>query len=358
VLSVSAGRTHPAPFEPILARLRAESAVHFGASGVRLVPLEYQERPYSYLLRVQVSRDGGAVAAGHVFVKVFKAEPIETEISRMRLRVTRDFETSRRIYTSMSHLPDLGAVRPIVCYPEYLATVTEETSGDNLLDYLRTHATWFPARQSIDRIRDTMARVGRWIGAFQAIEEATGHISIEGLRTYVDVRLKRLAGRVPAVVTEADRRRVLAHIDSLGSEVSAADLREVPIHADLAPANVLISGERVVVLDFAMANRGSVFHDITRLFVQLDLLALKPQFRSAVVRSLEEALLHGFDETLSPGRPLFRLLLLLHRVNHFGTLSLRHERFPASVYNSRVRRSHWNWIEAELRSSGRAGAAG
>jgi len=122
----------------------------------------------------------------------------------------------------------------------------------------------------------------------------------------------------------------------------------VAIHADLAPGNVLVDDGRVVVLDFAMAGRGSYLHDISRLFLQLDVLRAKPQFRAPVVACLQNGLLRGLDPALTAAHPLFRYLLMLHRVNHLGTLSLSRERFPASVLNARVRRLHRAWIEREL----------
>jgi hypothetical protein len=120
------------------------------------------------------------------------------------------------------------------------------------------------------------------------------------------------------------------------------------IDADLAPGNILIAGSRVVVLDFAMVQRGTRLHDISRLWVQLDTLRAKPQFRARTVRQLQRALLAGFDEGLSAERPLFRYLVMLHRINHFTTLSLAREHLLARALSRRVRHLHAAWIEREL----------
>jgi hypothetical protein len=82
--------------------------------------------------------------------------------------------------------------------------------------------------------------------------------------------------------------------------------------------------------------------------MQIDLLRAKPQFRRPVLARLQSALLEGLDPSLTPERPLFRLLSMLHHVNHFGTVSLRRERFPARLLNRRVARMHRRWIEGEL----------
>jgi len=56
----------------------------------------------------------------------------------------------------------------------------------------------------------------------------------------------------------------------------------------------------------------------------------------------------GLDPSLRPERPLFRLLSMLHHVNHFGTVSLRRESLPARLLNLRVARMHRRWIDGEL----------
>jgi len=145
-------------------------------------------------------------------------------------------------------------------------------------------------------------------------------------------------------VPPATHRLRLGHLED-------PDLREVAIHADLAPTNMLVCGTRIVVLDFAMAARGSYLHDISRLFLQLDVLRAKPRYRPHVIDALQAALLRGLDPALTAGHPLFRYLLMLHRINHLGTLALRRERFPASVLSARVGRLHRQWIERELAAS-------
>ena len=336
----------PQAFEPVLTKLRLEAAEQFGSADAQLLPVAFEERPYSYLLRVKVSTPVAGQEDSHIFIKIFKPKPHDGGVEKMRVRVAHDFATTRRIYEAMSGWPDLSAIRPIVCYINELAIVTEEAQGTTLLAHLQAHAAWFPAAETVRALEGTMAQVGRWVRAFQSIDPAPQRVPVGTLLEYVDVRLKRMVDR--GVFTARDRQRVLDHLDALGSEIAPTDLQEVIAHADLAPGNILISGRRVVVLDFAMANRASTLHDISRLFLQLDLLRAKPQFRPPVVRALQRALLQGFDLSLTADRPLFRFLLMLHRVNHLGTLTMGHERFPASAFSSHIRRLHRRWIDREL----------
>jgi hypothetical protein len=343
-----------APFAPILERLRDDAAACFGVSGLDLVPVRIERREHASLLRVAVHRHGEAQPVTHLFAKIFSVKPLLT-VEEMRARIAHDFETTHRIHAAMSAWSDLGAVRAVACYPDLLALVTEEARGDTLGAYVRARAGWFPSPATLGHAAEVLATVGRWVRVFQGIDESAGRIAVDDLREYIDIRLRRLTAAAGAGFSEADRARVLRHIDAIGARVATADLTEAVVHADLGPGNVLVAGPRVIVLDFAMAKRGSVWQDISRLYVHLGLFESKPQFRRRTIDVLQRALLRGFDPDLQPDRPLFRLLLLRHHVNHLATMAARREPFPASLYNSHVRRMHRRWIDRDVASTAAPG---
>jgi tRNA A-37 threonylcarbamoyl transferase component Bud32 len=331
-------------FESVLTRLRTDLAELGPAGDVQVEALSYEDRPFSHVIKVRARhRDGGA--AGTFFVKISKAKG-EDALEKMRRRVTQDFASTRRIANAMKPYSDLGVVRPVACYPEQLAIVTEEAPGQTLGTYIENHAAWFPSRGRVSELQHVLMNVGRWIRTFQEIDGVTGDLNLADLREYVDVRLRRL---VAERIWPAKRRQdVLRHLDLLALQVPQAELQEVVLHADFAPGNILVSKDRVTVLDLAMVQRGSRLHDLSRLFLQLDVFRAKPQFRAATVAALQSALLRGYDGTLTSSLPLFRFLSMLHRVNHSLTLSLSRERLPAALLNRSVLRIHRRWIDSEL----------
>ena len=337
-------------FAPVIARLEAEAADRFGAATVRVTPVGFEERPFSWLVRAAVSGAGGDGGAGHVFIKIFKPKEPGSGVD-LRARVVQDFTTTSEIHAFMQQWTGLGAVRPVACYDDALTIVTEEAAGVTLLDALRAGAAWFPGRARMNALAGTLEAVGRWLHRFQGFRPGGGHVTVESLRDYVDTRLKRMVDR--DVMPAAQREQMLSHLESLGRLVTSGDLEEVAVHADLAPANILVSDRGIVVLDFAMTGRGTALHDITRLHMQLDLLRAKPHFRRPVIAALQEALLRGFDPGLSSRRPLFRLLSMLHHVNHLGTLALRREAFPGRLVSGRAIGMHRRWIDAELAAGAR-----
>ena len=346
--------TRPGPssvsavFDPVLSRLQADAAVGGDRTALRLVPLAHQERPFSHVLRVGVYPSDGSTAQRHLFVKVFKPKPDDGGVEKMRRRVAHDFDVTRHVFEALTPWDGLDVVRPVACFVDDLAIVTEEADGETLSAYLDTHARWFPSAESLQRTHETMARIGQWLRAFQTIDATDQPIDLGVLRDYVDQRLVRLVAH--AVVPDRERQRVLAHLDALAAVIDDDDARDVLVHADLAPGNILVSGRRIVVLDLAMLQRGSALHDITRLYLQLDVLRAKPQFRPTVIGGLQDALLGGYDPRLTPSRPLFRYLSMLHRINHLATLSLKKESLAARAVSLRVKRLHRAWIARELAS--------
>lgn len=332
-------------FEPVLERLRQDAEQRLGVSPLRFVPVNREERPFTRLLRVSVHRSGDVEPLTHFFVKIFKVKP-DVGVERTRERIVRDFDVNRRVHDAMQPLEELGAVPPVACYPDLLAIVTEQVTGPTLLDHLQMEAAWFPAAARIEGLCRTVGTAGRWIREFQGSATGGGCVAIEDLCAYVDHRLQRLVRH--GTFSTSDRAQVLTLIDHLGARIAAEDLKEVPIHSDLALGNIIVSGRRIVVLDFAMTKLGTRLHDLSRLFLQIELLAIKPQLRATIAGQLQRSLLEGFEPGLTVEHPLFRLLMLLHRVNHFTSLSLNRASLPAAIYNNFVRRHHRRSIAAEL----------
>ena len=332
------------PFEELLPLLLADVHAIYG-SGCRLAPAAVFERLYSYVLRVGVVHEGETRPREHLFVKVSKFKVVDGASTGMRARVEKDFRVTQRVFERMAGGDRYGAVRPIACYPALLAIVTEEVPGDTLLKAVEQRMRWaLDSSRSAD-LEEVFGAAGTWIREFQ--EPAEGSFSPAWIRDYIDSRLQRIA-KVSGARGDRLRERVLRHIDRLGSRLPDAPAAEVTVHADLSPSNIMVCDQRVVVLDFAMARPGHPLQDVARLFTQLDLLALKPQFRRAAVRPLQLALLRGFDPELRVDDAAFRLQVLAQRINHLGSLTTKKYGVVERTYNRFIVWQHWRWIEREI----------
>jgi Ser/Thr protein kinase RdoA (MazF antagonist) len=255
---------------------------------------------------------------------------------------------TRQLYRALDGTDGLSVVKPVACYPHLLAIVTEEAPGRTLLTVLEQSARWWPTTAEMRALSRDLARLGLWIRRLQERSpQGANCASAEDIRTYIDVRLRRLAENKVAAFSHTDREAVLARVEDQLNAVTAVDLQAVSVHADLALSNVLVSGSRITVLDFAMAGTGTRCLDITHVYHQLDLLTLKPTFRRKVVRHLQMAVLEGFGEAGLDFTPLFQVMLLQHTVCHYlGVIERAQASLISRVYGRLMARRHLGRIRS------------
>ncbi len=329
-------------FGPLLKRLKDDSQRYFGASEVTVEPLNHIRRPFSEVLQINV-RYGEQ--SHHAFVKIFKLqEHGDKHLAIMQRRVARDFATTTRIYQSLKSYPGLAAVKPIACFPEDLALVTEQVVGKTLQQLIERRAILRPSEKSIEELSGIFASVGTWLRAFQEVEPTGRKFSLDRLRNYVDERLVKLVGGERTGFCEEDRAGVLRYLDARCAEVPEQDLKEVSIHADFCPENVMVDGSRVILLDFTMAKAGAIYHDVTHMFMHIELLKRKLHYQNRVVNRLQESLLSGYEPGLNPNRPLFEILLLQHIiVRHTSRVGVKLP--PATrAYQWHLWRPYREWV--------------
>jgi hypothetical protein len=334
----------PVAFEAILARLRAKDARYFNGPADRLEILERIERPFSELVRVRAQCGRQTTC---VFVTRLKPKaPTEEQWLLSRDRVRRDYAASLRVLQSVKGRTEFSAVRPIGCFPEDLVLITEELPGQTLSVVLERSARWVPKSADLAYLVSIFERIGAWVKVFQGNESASGAFSLSAMREYLDVRLRKIVASRNDRFSEADQQRLLTWFDSCAANVSGSELLEVPVHADLCPANILIHEGTIAAIDFAMASTGGAYLDVSRMFTQLEFLKAKPRFRPAVIVTLQAALLRGFDPDLRPDRPLFRLFVLQHTITQFLKLTLRPGRSTARLWSWHQRRRHRRSLNA------------
>lgn len=343
-----------ATFAEVSERLRSDAARHLDVPAVSVTQVSLAERPASWIARYTAADQRSAQGHRGLYAKVFKVKDAPGALDAMRARVKHEFDTLTRVQAVLSQSPGLGVVPPVACYPDLLATVTEEVTGPTLLEYLPRRMTWWASSSSAAEAADVLHRCGRLLRRLQDVDPPGPRVSVAELSAYVDLRLERLEREGGEGFQAPWRARVREHVERLGAEVGEDDLVARFAHADLALANVLVTPERIVMLDFAMARPALRFLDLARLSLQLDLLAVKPHVRRGTVHRLQRALREGFEPGLSAEHPLFRLLTLLHRVNHLGSLTLKPARFPESLYNAAVARAHRRWLGDELQRGAHA----
>jgi tRNA A-37 threonylcarbamoyl transferase component Bud32 len=336
----------PAVFAPVLRRLRQEAGLLCGAPEVRVTPAAYQARLFSNVLRVRLTTPDDT-HLGYWFAKIQIPKDVPDGVARLRARVLHEHDTTAKVERALTEFGDLPALHSIACYPDLFTIVTQEVPGVTLFRYLETRLSWLSNTAARAEAERAAGLAGAWVRRFQTVDPSSAVLDVD-LRAYIDLRLQRLESSPLSPITAPMRARVLAHVEALAAAVPMNERRNVIVHADLAPGNVMVTDRGVAVLDFAMASRGSYVQDITRLALQIDLLRGKPQFAPHAVRRVVHALLAGFDPGMSGKGALFRLFTLRHRINHLGTLTLNRGKGARRLYNWRLRHMHERAIATEL----------
>ena len=326
-------------FDSVLERLGAESSQHFASTRVRMERRRLLVRPFSQVLEVDVEADGRTIGA---FVKILRprSDGVQ-ELEATRRNIAREFEVTAKVHGGFAPHAGLSTARPIACYPELLAMVTERVDGVSL-QRLLARARGFPSEDSLKALSTTTRAVGAWLKTFQALDGPDGHVFLDQIRNYLDKRLQPLA---EGHVIDADLRvRLLRYFDDLARKVPLSDLASVPVHADFTPENVIIRDCDVNVLDFTMAKAGARYLDLSHMFMHVDLLKAKPWFRAGVVDALTAALVAGFDPLLRIDHPLFEVLLMQHIVCHLRQMQMDPPALPARLYAEFLRRRYLTWL--------------
>ncbi len=328
-------------FLPILERLERDADRYFGASTIAIEPLAHFQRRRSELLKVRIRAGSGAVYAYVKRYRLESADPAEREF--VTARVETDFAVTQRIHRLVAGREGLHSIRPIACFPDQLAVITEEAPGE-LLGRVLKRSAWLSGGRNFDNLCTALERVGQWLKAVQAMDGPPGRFSLDEMRGYLDVRLVRLR-KVDAISAD-ERQSILDYFDEQRGQVAASDLMEVPIHGDLCPGNVLITGNEITVLDLAMTRPGSMYTDLTHMYTHIESDRTKRWVSQQKVERLLQATLRGFDCTLSPSRPLFALNVLQHLVCKVAKLATRpprsrfdaaYKRYLRGQYHARVR---------------------
>jgi hypothetical protein len=347
-MSIAASTTWRSQFRPVLAKLEAGGRHYFGPDFISVAPVRELERPFSTILQIRVDAQAGT---DNAFVKILKPRAdTEAEIESMRQNVVKDFEMTSRVHQGLSTYPGLTAVRPIACFPEDLAIVTEQAVGKTLAELLTQAAGW-PSKKAQQRLVRTVRQAGAWIRAAQAALPQDREIAVETVRAYFDRRLTDMETRGPMRLTRHGRIAIERYRDrlielALMDQGSRTGFPAVWIHADFCPDNVIVRDGRMTVLDFTMAKAGTVYHDLSHLFLWIDSMAAKPWFRRRVTMRLQMALLDAFEPGLTPDRPLFALTRLQHVLCYLVDIQSMGRSRIARLYAARLHARHRRWLTA------------
>ncbi len=238
-------------------------------------------------------------------------------------------------------------VKLLFALPEKSIIVTEESKGTDLYETIKKNALpiyWSTKKSYLIKCIES---VGGWLRTKHNIMKIDDEkYDLEAFREYLNVRLN--------ILTEDPRRNfpvklrddILRYLDATCRDIPATDLSVEYSHSDFNPGNVLIDLPTVTVLDFGRLVRESYLLDVSKLYFQIGLFQFKPQYSVKALKTLQNVLLHSFDEELIANKRLFHWMLLRHNLTHLTNITrFWKARYPSKLYNQWVAKNEIQFIQ-------------
>lgn len=293
----------------IVNNLQNRASEYFGlASKPEIGVIENLNHSNSRTARLSVLWNGGGTK---LFVKMLYPDEADGKSNRSdreykKGQIRAEYGVLKNLHQAFASFPDLGVVKPIACFPEYLALVTEEQEGIKLSSIMGNAKLYSP-QSRIDELADRIYLCGRWLQHFQRLigEEGNRRYDFNEVFEYCEVRLHRLGLQRPDEFTDSFRARVRSFLRERVDHVQKEELRVVGRHNDFGPNNIIVSGQKLVVLDFSGFGYGPPCCDYVKFWSELDLMRTSPLILNKTVEKLQEAMVDGYGERIDTAELLF-----------------------------------------------------
>jgi len=332
-------------FQQIIDKLQIHLSRDYFDRDVKIEPTSIMHRRSSEIMKARLIFSN---RTRNIFIKVYKLKNgSKDHLNMMQDRVKKDYEVTKFLNDSFTEYSGFSTAKPIVCFPELLAHVIEESPGQNFQKVLTTEARFYPKHQTLEKLCSLCYHCGQWLRIFQNVTQAEvkEKFNLDWMIEYVDLRLKKLVDNPKALFDQERRKHVLRYFDLQRKYINGSDLSMCGVHADFCPGNMLVNDTEVIGIDFAMYQCGSIYHDITHFYHQLELLLMKPIFRPIVISKLQNSFLKGYDENFDKNNPMFKLFRVQHITCHFvGILGIENPPLHERLFNKRIIKKHAKWL--------------
>ena len=336
---------HPHSFHrlaPVISAIEREAPAWFGGPIDAVTPEQHVERSSSDLLILRIHTRTRITGVSVRIWRVTDERPHDRQ--RVEERVRREFQVTMDCWHAFSGAGQVGCVRPLAYFPEYLAIATEEAPGRPLSELLERVLLPFASKPDRTLLERGCQGLADWLRQFHRFGNGETVADPASITEYIDTRLRRLVANPMAGFTAADRVRVLLVTAWLVGRLQPQELVEVPIHGEMAPAKIIIDPAQLTVLDCTSGRRGLALHDLASVYMHIGLFASDHRYSAALIRDVQRRFLHAFDSTLDVQRPALRAALLLNVVNHYSLLAAQRTASVAALSDWRVMRRHRSWL--------------
>jgi tRNA A-37 threonylcarbamoyl transferase component Bud32 len=301
-------------------RLLEEPQRYFeGADAPVFSPILSLHRPVSALVKCRVASPHDSYG---VYIKFFlPRRPTPEAHERAGQRLYKEVEVTREFYARLGTNSVYAVPRIIAFFPEEKAIVMEESAGQRLLDVLLQKGRGYPTRSALHELAQYCRAVGGWLKYFQSLTQSTTNTQLERVDflEYVALRLAKLQASQRALRDEV-AERLLGSLQRLLQRVPENAGKVCGVHGDLSLSNILVTANKVTVLDFSMYQTGSAYNDPAYFYSRIESV-----YHLMITRSttsfLQNAFIDSYDSSIKNNIDHFMIYYIRHKVNRVLSLS-------------------------------------
>jgi tRNA A-37 threonylcarbamoyl transferase component Bud32 len=306
-------------YERVVRRLLEEPQRYFeGADAPVFSPILRLHRPVSALVKCRVASPHGSYG---VYIKFFlPRRPTPEAHERAVQRLYKEVEVTRDFYARLGANSVYAVPRIIAFFPEEKAIVMEESAGQRLLDVLLQKGRGYPTRSVLYELAQYCRAVGGWLKYFQSLTQSITDTQLEhNFLEYIALRLAKLQATQQALRDEV-AERLLSALQRLLQRVPENAGKVCGVHGDLSLSNILVTANKVTVLDFSMYQIGSSYNDPAYFYSRIESV-----YHLMIARSttsfLQNAFLDGYDNGVINNTDQFMIYYIRHKINRLLSLS-------------------------------------
>lgn len=220
--------------------------------------------------------------------------PLEKITQRAKRCAEREYEALSFFWREFSQRSTRLAVpKPLDYFPEHAALVVEKCPGEKLSRSLRW-ARWLQTTAGRRRLCQQVKACGQWLALFHHITQRSADPSVIYRRIerefYRNLEICEVRGLDPALAAQ-----IAVWFERKKSGAFTGDHQIVGHHGDFGPHNVLVSPEKITVIDFEGWQEGILYEDLCYF---LGLIEAMPSYHLSheLVQVIKENFLQGYGQ--------------------------------------------------------------
>lgn len=273
----------------------------------------------------------------YIYIKIQRNVSNDTDpakLSQFQQTISASYQNLQYLYEKFQAFPGYSVIKPIACFPEYFAWISEENHGTDVWTIIRKKAKFYPSEKDMNLLKTYCYKCGRWLALFQQITRRPelDPFKFNQMIELLDTYLSRLVQRQYDTFPDKFRKMIIEYCQQIISLIPEEDRIVSGNHGDFCPGNILIHNDEIIVLDIEPAEYGTIYRDSTYFYHYLNSLLELPIYRPTIVTQLQKAFVQGFGISLDASEKKMITLYMIQNIIQ-SLLYLAFDRQDISRYN-------------------------